>query len=225
MTSNTLLQFDGLSVSYGRRVVFSNAALALDAGVYALQGPNGIGKSTMLLVLAGVLPADAGTVWIDGVDLMRAPEKAKQRLSYVPDESPIYPFMTGKDLLLFVASIKRSNLNSAVLSLIKRFQLSPCLDARFDAMSLGTQKKILVCASLIGSPRVLLFDEPSNGLDLEARACLVEHVREWGRHGTVLLTSHDVDFVRGTGASVISMPRLIGAEKATREDDGIAFAP
>jgi ABC-type multidrug transport system ATPase subunit len=205
MTSDNLLRFKGLAVSYGRHAVFRSASLALAAGIYALQGPNGIGKSTLLRVLAGAQPADAGEVWIDGMSLMRASEKAKQHLSYVPDESPIYPFMTGNELLQFVASIKRASIDGDVHALIGEFELSPHLDTRFDAMSLGTQKKTMLCAAWIGAPRVLLLDEPGGGLDQPARSSLARLFGKWSHHGTVLFTAHDADFVATAGASVIAM--------------------
>ncbi|HEX4077671.1 MAG TPA: ABC transporter ATP-binding protein [Rhizomicrobium sp.] len=205
MIPDGLLRFDGLAASYGRHRIFRSASLALAAGVYALKGPNGIGKSTLLRLLAGAQPADAGEVWIDGISVMRASEEAKRHLSYVPDESPIYPFMTGNELLQFVASIKRTRIDGNVQALIAEFELSAQLDTRFDSLSSGTQKKMMLCAAWIGAPRVLLLDEPSNGLDEAARAALARLLGKWARHGTVLFAAHDADFVATTEASVIAM--------------------
>jgi len=212
MTSKILLRFEGLTASYERHVIFRSASLALGAGIYALQGPNGIGKTTLLRLLAGVQPADAGEVWIDSISLMQGAEKAKQNLSYVPDESPIYPFMTGNELLQFVAAIKRADIDTNVRALIDEFGLYAHLDTRFDAMSLGAQKKMMLCAAWIGAPRVFLLDEPSNGLDQAARNVLAKLFAS--QDGTVLFAAHDADFVAATGASVIEMQDIIEPARA-----------
>ena len=175
-----MLRFEGLGKSYGARAIFQSAHLSLDTGVYALQGPNGIGKSTLLALLAGALPADAGDVWIDGVSLTHAPLAARQRLSYVPDESPIYPFMTGRELLNLVAMAKKTVVMQDMLALVNGFGLDAHLNTRFTAMSLGTQKKFLLSAAWIGDPLVLLLDEPSNGLDVDARVFLPSCSRRKG---------------------------------------------
>lgn len=213
MSSHPVLACEGLGASYQGHEIFRSLNCAFATGVHALQGTNGIGKSTLLRLLAGAQPADAGRVWIDGIDLMQAPENAKRRLSYVPDASPMYPFMTGDELLHFVAAAKRSRIDAAVADLIAAFDLGRHLHTRFDAMSLGTQKKMMLCAAAIGAPRVLLLDEPGNGLDLASRGHLVQWLRHWGRHSTVLFTAHDEEFVSACGAAVIEMVSLLDPER------------
>ena len=209
MNADAVLACEGLSASYEAHEVFRSLDCAFATGVHALRGTNGIGKSTLLRVLAGAQPADAGRVWIDRIDLMQAPEDAKGRLSYVPDESPIYPFMTGEELLHFIAAVKRTRIDAAVDSLIRAFDLTRHLHTRFDAMSLGTRKKMMLCAAWIGAPSVLLLDEPSNGLDLASRDHLIRLLRHWGRESAILFSAHDEEFVSACGATVIDMRSLL----------------
>jgi ABC-2 type transport system ATP-binding protein len=209
MSDDPVLACEGLGASYEGREIFRSLHCAFAAGVHALRGMNGIGKSTLLRVLAGAQPADAGRVWIDGIDLMQAPEDAKRRLSYVPDESPIYPFMTGEELLHFVAAVKRTGIDATVDGLIGAFDLDRHLRTRFDAMSLGTQKKMMLCAAWIGIPRVMLLDEPSNGLDLASRDHLIRLMQHWGRKSAILFAAHDEEFVSACGAAVIEMSSLL----------------
>jgi ABC-type multidrug transport system ATPase subunit len=211
MSNHPILACEGLGASYEGREIFRSIDCAFPAGVYALQGTNGIGKSTLLRLLAGAQPADAGRVWIDGIDLMQAPEDAKQRLSYLPDESPIYPFMTGEELLHFVAAAKRTAIDALVEGLVGAFDLTRHKHKRFDAMSLGTQKKMMLCAAWIGAPRVMLLDEPGNGLDLASRGHLTRLMRHWGRKNVVLFSAHDEDFVSAAEAAVIEMQTLLDA--------------
>jgi ABC-2 type transport system ATP-binding protein len=209
MSDSPVLACNGLGASYEGREIFHSLDCALTTGVHALRGTNGIGKSTLLRLLAGAQPADAGQVWIDGIDLMQAPEDAKRRLSYVPDESPIYPFMTGEELLHFVAAVKRTGTDAIVDGLIGAFDLTQHLRTRFDAMSLGIRKKMMLCAAWVGAPRVLLLDEPSNGLDLASRDHLIRLVRLWGRQSAILFSAHDEELVSACGAAVIEMRSLL----------------
>lgn len=214
MSGHPVLACEGLAASYAGREIFRSLRCAFPTGVHALRGSNGIGKSTLLRLLAGAQPADAGRVWIDGIDLMQAPEHAKRRLSYVPDESPIYPFMTGEELLHFVAAAKGCGIDAAVSDLIGAFDVARHLHTRFDAMSLGTRKKMMLCAAWIGAPRVLLLDEPSNGLDLASRNHLARWLQQLGRRSAILFTAHDEEFVSACGAGVVEMLSLIEAERS-----------
>jgi ABC-2 type transport system ATP-binding protein len=200
-----MLRFEGLGKSYGERTIFHQFRLSLGAGIYALQGANGIGKSTLLSILAGAQPADAGEVWIDGLSLTQSPLEARQRLSFVPDESPIYPFMTGCELLDFIAKAKKTVVGQDILLLLQSFGLDAYLHTRFAVMSLGTQKKFMLSAAWVADPAVLLLDEPSNGLDINARELLVKLFQSKSQRSTILFTTHDADFVAATGASVIRM--------------------
>jgi ABC-2 type transport system ATP-binding protein len=148
-------------------------------------------------------------VWIDGYSLARSPEVARQLLSYVPDECPIYPFMTGKDLLQFVTLTKRAVVEEDLIQMIQDFNLGSQLDARFDAMSLGTQKKVLLCAAVIGAPRVVLMDEPSNGLDRHARERLITLILSWRSRATILFATHDAELVAATGAASLEMEQVL----------------
>lgn len=209
MSAHPILSCAGLAASYEGREIFGSLDCAFATGVHALRGTNGIGKSTLLRLLAGAQPADAGRIWIEGIDLMQAPDDAKRRLSYVPDESPIYPFMTGEELLHFVAAVKRTRIDATVDAMIGAFDLARHLRTRFDAMSLGIRKKMMLCAAWIGAPRVLLLDEPCNGLDLASRDHLVRLLRHWGRESAILFSAHDEEFVSACGAAVVEMQSLL----------------
>ena len=205
------LRFYNLSIAFGHRKVLDRLSYSFDSGLYALHGPNGVGKSTLLSILAGILEPDAGEVEIAGHSLHRAPLKAKARLSYVPDECPIYPFMTGRELLQFVARAKGASICPDVEALVERFSLTAYLDVLFGQMSLGTQKKIMLASAWIGRPSVILMDEPSNGLDLATRDVLMARIRQMDGKALVLISTHDAEFARGIGAQVLPFAKLHGS--------------
>jgi len=203
-----VLHFDNLSKSYGSRRVLQDRTGCFAPGAYALRGPNGIGKSTLLRVLAGVDEADGGDIVIDGRSLRAHPADAKARLSYAPDECPVYPFVTGRELLAFVAWAKRCAMSDKVGGIVERFGLGRHLDTRCGAMSLGTQKKLMLAAAWIGEPAVLLLDEPSNGLDADARAVLIDLLAAQRETSVVLMSTHDKAFADAIGAAVVEFETL-----------------
>ena len=203
-----MLRFDNVSKSYGSRRVLQDRTGRFAPGAFALRGPNGIGKSTLLRVLAGVDEADGGDIVIDGHSLRARPADAKARLSYAPDECPVYPFVTGGELLAFVACAKRCAISDKVSGIVERFGLVRHLDTRCGAISLGTQKKLMLAAAWIGDPGVLLLDEPSNGLDADARAVLVALLAAQRETSVVFMSTHDKAFADAIGAAVVEFETL-----------------
>ena len=205
-----MLRFEGLSKAYGSKQVIREASGGLEAGTYALQGPNGAGKSTLLALLAGAIEPDAGEIWIEDISLRAAPVAARQRLAYAPDECPVYPFVTGRDWLDFVADAKRcARDDGAVTDLVAELGLTQHLATRFSAMSLGTQKKFLLCAAWIGEAPVMLLDEPSNGLDRIAREAVARRVAARSAQALTLFASHDAAFVDACGATVLGIDDVV----------------
>jgi ABC-type multidrug transport system ATPase subunit len=207
-----VLRFDQVDKAFGSKQVLQHVGCCFSRGVFALQGPNGIGKTTFLGVLAGIVQPDAGEIWIDGHSLQSAPLTAKSRLSYVPDECPIYPFMTGRELLKFVALAKRCEVEPAVWELVANFGLHEHLDTPFGKMSLGTQKKTMLAAGWIGAPVVMLMDEPSNGLDHKTRHLLIDLIKAKSEYSVMLISTHDADFVSAVEATTITFDQLAGAK-------------
>ncbi|MES2406483.1 MAG: ABC transporter ATP-binding protein [Pseudomonadota bacterium] len=205
-----MLRFEQLGKTYGSHSVFENLSHRFSCGTFALQGPNGIGKSTLLALLAGAQTPDTGEIWIDGHLLGGEAIAAKRRLSYVPDECPIYPFISGKDFLRFVAAAKKTKPGKETDDLVAGLGLFPYLDTRFDAMSLGTQKKFMLCAAWIGDPAVMLIDEPTNGLDAASKELLVRLFEDRQNRSVVLFSTHDAEFVETVNATVVQLDLLIG---------------
>jgi ABC-type multidrug transport system ATPase subunit len=203
-----MLRFDDVSKSYGSRPVLQRRTGRFAPGAYALRGPNGIGKSTLLRVLAGVDEADGGDIVIDGHSLRAQPAAAKARLAYAPDECPVYPFVTGRELLAFVGWAKGCAIPDKVTRIAERFGLARHLDTRCGAMSLGTQKKLMLAAAWIGEPAVLLLDEPSNGLDADARAVLADLLAAQRDTSVVFMSTHDKAFADAIGAAEIEFETL-----------------
>ena len=203
-----MLAVRGLAKRMGERVVFRRLDFAWDAArMLCVRGVNGAGKTTLLALLAGALPADAGEILVQGRSLAAAAEQARQRLAYVPDDCPVYPFLTGREWLLFVQGLRRCD-EGIAQELLARLALQPQLDVRFGAMSLGTARKFLLVSALMAQAPVLLLDEPTNGLDAASFEVLREQLARRAREGLVVLTCHDLGQQERLGAQPIELASL-----------------
>ncbi|QKQ50275.1 MULTISPECIES: ABC transporter ATP-binding protein [Achromobacter] len=195
-----MLRLDNLSKRYGDYLVFQGLTHRFTSGCVALCEEDSTGKSTLLNLIAGAIAPDSGDVWIDGHSLTQAPQQAKARLAYVPDNCLVFPTQTGRGLLEQVAAEKNVALDEATLELAYDLGLEPHLDKRFEQMSTGTRRKVFVTAAALGDPAVVIADGPSNGFDARGRAVLAELFKAWGKDRVVLFASHDGELVEGCGA-------------------------
>ncbi|MDS1139313.1 ATP-binding cassette domain-containing protein [Pusillimonas sp. SM2304] len=203
-----MLRIDNLSKRYGDHIVFQGLTQAFSPGCVALCEEDSTGKSSLLGIIAGVIAPDAGHVWIDGHSLSLAPQQAKTRLAYVPDNCLTFPMLTGRELLKQVAQEKNTKVDDAVLDLAYRLGLEPHLDKRFEQMSTGTRRKVFLTAAALGQPAVVVADGPSSGLDTQARAALAEQFNTWSRDRVVLFASHDAELVEACGARIVTVAEL-----------------
>ena len=200
-----MLRIDNLSKRYGDHLIFQGLTYTFTPGCVALCEEDSTGKSSLLNIIAGVIAPDCGDVWIDGHSLSHAPQQAKARLAYVPDDCLAFPTQTGYGLLKQVALEKKVSLDDNVLDLAYQLGLEPHLDKRFEQMSTGTRRKVFLTAAALGKPAVVIADGPSNGLDTQARAVLSKLFTEWSRVRVVLFASHDDELVQACQATVMNV--------------------
>lgn len=195
------LQANTLGKSYDGHVVFCDLSFSLSAGVASLEGVNGCGKSTLLKVLCGAEALNSGEVLHRGVSLVEEGKEARRQIAYVPDKSPVYPFIRGAEFIRLVDDLKGDHSDAGYADeLIGRFGLTEHADSRFQNMSLGTQRKFFLVAALMGRPKSLFMDEPTNGLDAASRQVLLQILREECEDCLVLFSSHDKAFIEEIGA-------------------------
>jgi ABC-type multidrug transport system ATPase subunit len=203
-----MIKVQRLGKRWGARTVFRQLDFTWDnPDIICITGANGSGKTTLLSMLAGVMPPDIGDVLVQGRSLVDQHHGAVQLISYVPDNCPIYPFITGREWLAFTKSIRafEPNIEQALLS---GFGLEPHLDCRFGAMSLGTAKKFLLTSALICSTPVLILDEPTNGLDKSSFEVLCSHLDQRKTEGLVVFSCLDQVQQSQLGARPVALSSL-----------------
>jgi ABC-2 type transport system ATP-binding protein len=191
--SSVIVDVQHLSKRYDNVIALNDINLQLGAGIHLLRGANGSGKSTLLKVLAGVEAFD-GDITISGHHLQREPQRAKAQIGWLPSDPDVYGFLRGAALLRMVAAARNvhgADHEAHIRQMLTQLGIAALIDRRFDAMSLGMQRKFMIVAALIGKPALLLLDEPANALDAEAlvalNAMLIEHAHE----NCVLVAAHD----------------------------------
>jgi ABC-type multidrug transport system ATPase subunit len=204
--SETVVTVEAVTKRYGNIVAVNDVSLSISRGeVYSLIGANGAGKSTLIRMIVGITNPDQGRVVICGDDLAQRVPTTKRHLGYLPEELILYERLTGKEYLHLVAGLKEAD-KARIPDEIAFFELTQVENKLVGGYSLGMRKKLGLAAAMIGSPDVLVLDEPLNGLDVEMMRKLrlrITDERERGR--TVLVSSHVMSFVERVSNRVGAM--------------------
>lgn len=200
-----VLTCNELSMRFGNKNLFSNLSFSYERGATALVGMNGSGKSTLISILCGITKPDQGVVKIDGHDLFLEPRRAKAKLSFVPDESVAYDFMSGTEFLQMVGALRNVEPQRDADALLERFGIYDMLHQKFHSMSLGTKKKFMLVAGLLGDPLLVLMDEPTNAIDSAAKAALIEFIERKKGECLFFFSTHDQLLVEGTSARLLRL--------------------
>lgn len=203
---------------FHKNEVLRGLTLTVEPGeMVGLIGPNGAGKSTALRIVTGQLLADSGTASIAGADLQTQPLKARQSLGYVPQDAGVEPFLTGEEVLKFVAEIRGAQPDIA--ELLERFSLTDARHRLTREYSEGMQRRLAIASALIGDPPVLILDESLNGLDPRGARLLKETLEERRAAGTaILLTGHYLETMEQLCTRVALLHKGQIARTMTREE-------
>jgi ABC-type multidrug transport system ATPase subunit len=195
-----MLQIENVGKTYAPgRQVLTDVTLSLPRGVFGLLGPNGAGKSTLMKIIVGLLRPDAGRVVFDGIDAARDARALRRRLGYLPQDFGLYPDATAGDLLEHLAKLKGLRQTAArkaeVDRLLEATNLTHVRGTRLGTFSGGMRQRFGVAQALLGSPDLIVVDEPTAGLDPEERYRLLNLLATLRREAVILLSTHIVQDV------------------------------
>lgn len=187
-----IIQVKGVKKSYKDIEVLKGVDFEVEqGGIFALLGSNGAGKTTMIRIMATLLKADNGSIVINGFDTEKNPGDIRGSISLTGQFAAIDEILTGRENLKMIAKLRHlKNPNQVVDELINRFGMSEAADRRVGTYSGGMKRRIDIAMSLVGNPKVVFLDEPTTGLDPEARLEVWKIVKELTAKGTtVFLTT------------------------------------
>ena len=186
------IQVKGLQKSYKQLHVLKGVDFEVEKGsIFALLGSNGTGKTTIVRILTTLLKQDGGTAAVNGFDVAAKPDHVRQSISLTGQFAAVDEILTGRENLILIAKLRHlRNPREIADDLLKRFGLTDAADRRVSTYSGGMHRRLDIAMSLIGKPQVIFLDEPTTGLDPEARIEVWKTVKELSLNGTtVFLTT------------------------------------
>lgn len=209
--NRSMVQVSNLKKSYGDFQALKGISFEIYRGeIVGLLGLNGAGKTTCLRILTGFLSPTDGNSTIDGVDVYRDPFSVKNKIGYLPEVPPLYPELTVQDYLQFVGRLRgvaKEQFAQEFLRVTELTHLAPARRSLIGNLSLGFRKRVGIAQALIGSPPVLIFDEPISGLDPRQIIEVRKLIRSLAEKHTVLISSHILTEVSKTCDRVIIIHR------------------
>jgi ABC-2 type transport system ATP-binding protein len=196
-----MITLDRVTKQYGAKTAVHELSLEVRPGeLFAFLGPNGAGKTTTIKMMCGLLFPTSGRVLVGGYDLLRDGDRARQLLSYVPDQPFLYEKLTGREFLQFIADMYGLSPDLArqrILEVIDLFSLHDFVDDLTERYSHGMRQRTVFASALVHEPKVLIVDEPTVGLDPRSVRQLKDLLRRQADQGvTVFLSSHSLDVVQ-----------------------------
>lgn len=193
------LRIENLSKTYGNGVeALKDVSLTIPTGMFGLLGPNGAGKSTLMRTIATLQEPDAGSILLDGIDVLRSPDEVRRILGYLPQEFGVYPKISAQAMLMHVAALKgvpRGERGDLVDGLLRQTNLWEVRKTRLGTFSGGMKQRFGIAQALLGNPRLVIVDEPTAGLDPTERLRFHNLLSEIGENIVVILSTHIVEDV------------------------------
>lgn len=188
-----MIVLNSLTKVFGDKVAVDNVSFTIGSGeIVGFLGPNGAGKSTTMNILTGYLSATAGEVKIDGIDIFEEPSRAKKNIGFLPEQPPLYIDMTVTEFLKFVCDLKdyHGNRKAHIDEVCEKVGISHVKKRLIRNLSKGYRQRVGIAQALISDPKILIFDEPTVGLDPVQIIEIRELIRSLGKHHTVILSTH-----------------------------------
>ena len=206
-----MIEVSHLTKQYGNHLAVDDVSFTVaDGQICGLLGPNGAGKSTIMNILTGYLSATSGQVTVAGHPLPEEADAAKACVGYLPEQPPLYPEMTVQEYLTFAAElkgVKKAERKEQICRAARRTGLETVLPRLIRSLSKGYKQRVGIAQALLGSPRLIILDEPTVGLDPAQVIEIRKLIWELGRAHTVILSSHILSEVQAVCQQILILSK------------------
>ena len=224
-----MIEVKNLVKRYGDHYAVNHLSFTVEDGqIFGFLGPNGAGKSTTMNIMTGYLAATEGQVLLEGHDILEEPEAARACIGYLPEIPPLYPDMTVEEYLRFCAELKKIPKEQRTDQLTKVLALTHLEDmsARLIRnLSKGYRQRVGIAQALLGSPQLIILDEPTVGLDPAQVIGIRKLIRELGKTHTVILSSHILSEVQAVCSRVMILSKGALVAEGTPEQLSEKLSP
>ncbi|MBQ8324642.1 MAG: ATP-binding cassette domain-containing protein [Clostridia bacterium] len=213
-----MIEINGLSKVFGTQRAVDDVTFRVEEGeIMGFLGPNGAGKSTTMNILTGYLSATSGTCRVNGVDILENPLEAKRNIGFLPEMPPLYTDMTVKEYLSFIYDLKGCTFprQQHIREICDVVKIGDVYNRLIGNLSKGYRQRVGIAQALIGNPRVLIFDEPTVGLDPKQIIDIRNLIRMLGKEHTIILSTHILPEVQAVcdRIVVINKGKVVANEK------------
>lgn len=204
-----VLEIKNLTKKYNRhKTGLEDYSITLENGILGLLGPNGAGKSTLMKIISTISKPTQGTLFLDGVDIVKSPGHIRKILGYLPQDFGVYPNLNAYEFLSYIAAMKGvggKGLNQRIELLLEGVNLMADAKRPIGTYSGGMKQRIGIAQALLNDPKVLIFDEPTVGLDPEERVRFRQLISELADDCIIILSSHIVSDIETIADEVAVM--------------------
>ena len=202
-----MIETRGLTKLYRDLTAIEDVTFSVQKGeIVGFLGPNGAGKTTTMKILTGFMPPSRGIAKVAGFDVFEEPMEVKRRIGYMPEHPPIYPDLTVHEYLQFVGRLKEltgAKLKDSIAQVVDKVELTPVIDRLICNISKGYQQRTGLAQAMLGSPEVLILDEPTVGMDPGQIVRVRNIIKSLAGDHTVILSTHILQEVTATCERVI----------------------
>lgn len=215
-----MLELENLSKNYGKKTALSHVTFTLESGLYGLLGPNGAGKSTLMQIITDNLLPDEGQVLWNGENARKMGESYRELLGYMPQQQGLYQGFTGRRFLNYLAVLKnvsKKEMQEQVEKAARSVNLDGELDRKIGGYSGGMKQRLLFASALLGKPEVLIFDEPTAGLDPKERVRIKKLLEQLAQDKIIIIATHIVPDIENIAKEIILLKEGQVVEKQPPE--------
>jgi len=213
-----MIKIEHLVKRYGDKMAVDDISFTVEEGeIVGFLGPNGAGKTTTMSILTGYLSSTSGSAQINGIDILEDPINAKRQIGYLPEQPPLYLEMTVKEYLNFIYDLKECKLSREkhLREIADTVKITDVWNRVIRNLSKGYRQRVGIAQALVGNPRVVIFDEPTVGLDPKQIIEIRNLIKDLGKNHTVILSTHILPEVKAVcdRIIIINKGKLVANEK------------
>lgn len=211
-----MIQFKDLTKKFGSFTAVNSIDLHIRKGaLYGFLGPNGAGKSTTIKMLTGTYSLSGGDIVVDGMSILKYPQKIKMITGYIPDQPYLYDRLTGKEFLFFCGGLfglDKKSVKLRIEEMIETLKLGDWLNKRTEEYSQGMKQRVAIASAFLHHPRLIILDEPMVGLDPQSAVLVKQFLKRKSEEGiTVFMSTHSLNVVEEicTDVGIINKGKII----------------
>lgn len=212
------LEIVNLSQNYGNKYALEKVSMILTEGIYGLLGPNGAGKSTLMNLITDNLKRSTGEILLDGKDILSMGSEYRKLIGYMPQQQGFYEQFTPTEFLKYIGSLKAIDSKKLKLQtdeILNKVNLNDYRHMPLSKLSGGMRQRVLLAQAFLGEPKILIFDEPSAGLDPKERINIRKLIQDIAKDKIVILATHIVSDIENIAKEIILLKSGVVLKKET----------